>query len=188
MLLKAKVIVVQTVALVIIAFVPIFIGKGTEFALMYLAFCLTRMILGFSHSLHFKSELVCVTVGALTFWGLTYLAPSAEASIIMSLVYGAALAIGFRVYWELHDLMMYRKAAKTDRYAMLYTSFKGNLDPRHIKALMRFRGRNEPKDIEAVQMYMAKEKIDYIAERLKEPTRSIDRRLSEIADDLYSKR
>lgn len=187
-LLKAKVIVIQTVALVVIAAVPVLVGKGTEFALMYLAFCMTRTILGFSHSLHFKSELMCVTIGALTFWGLTFLAPSAEASIIMSLVYGAGLALGFRLYWELHDLLMYRKAAKTDRYAMFYTAFKGNLEPRHIRGVMRLRGFIDEDLIKAVQMYMAKEKVDYIAKWMNMPLRSVDRKLTETADAIYRMR
>jgi hypothetical protein len=150
-LLKAKVIVIKTVALAVIAALPWFAGRPVEFTLLYLAFCLTRVILGFSHSLHFKSELSCVTIGALTFWGLTFLAPSAKASIILSLVYGAGLALGFRLYWELHDLMMYRRAAKTDRYAMLYTAFKGNTDPRHIRGVMRLRGHNDEDEIKMVQ-------------------------------------
>ena len=187
-LLKAKVIVIQTVALVVIAALPWFAGKPVEFTLLYVAFCLTRMILGFSHSVHFKSELMCVTIGALTFWGLTFLAPSAEASIILSLAYGAGLALGFRLWWELHDLMMYRKAAKTDRYAMFYTAFKGNIDPRHIRGVMRLRGFSDESYIKAVQMYMAKEKVDYIAEWLNEPLRSVDRKLTEIAEELYKKR
>lgn len=187
-LLKAKVIVIQTVALAVIAFVPIMSGRGIEFSLLYISFCLTRVILGFSHSLHFKSELACVTIGALTFWGLTFLAPSAEASIILSLAYGAGLALGFRLYWELHDLMMYRRAAKTDRYAMLYTAFKGNTDPRHIRGVMRLRGHNDEDEIKMVQMYMAREKVDYISQWLNVPLRTVDRKLTEIADELYSKR
>lgn len=187
-MLKARVIAIQTVALIVIAFVPAFSGRGIEFTIMYIAFCVTRLILGFSHSLHFKSELSCVTIGALTFWGVTFLAPSAAVSIIVSLVYGCALALGFRLYWELHDLMMYRKAAKTDRYAMLFVAFKGNLDPRHIKGIMRLKGYADDGEIRMIQMYMAREKIEYIAEYRNEPSRSVDRRLTEIAEDLYGKR
>lgn len=188
MLLKAKVIAIQTVALVVISALPWFSGRPVEFTLLYLAFCMTRLVLGFSHSLHFKSELSCVTIGALVFWGLTYLAPSAEASIIISLAYGAGLALGFRLYWELHDLIMYRKAAKTDRYAMLYTALKGNTDPMHIRGVMRLRGHQEADEIKMVQMYMAKEKVDYIAQWLNMPLRSVDRRLTELAEELYARR
>lgn len=187
-LLKAKVIAIQTVALVIVAALPLLAGRPVEFSLLYASFCLTRIILGFSHSVHFKSELACTTIGALTFWGLTFLAPSAEASIIMSLVYGAGLALVFRLYWELHDLMMYHKAAKTDRYAMFYTAFKGNLDPRHIRGVMRLRGFIDEDLIKAVQMYMAKEKVDYIAQWMNMPLRSVDRKLTETADAIYRMR
>lgn len=187
-LLKAKVIVIQTAALALIVALPIAVGKGTEFALLYVSFCITRVIFGFRHSLHFKSEFACTTVGALVFWGLTYLVPSVEVSIVLSLVYGAGLALGFRLYWELHDLMMYRRAAKTDRYAMLYTAFKGNTDPRHIRGVMRLRGHNDEDEIKMVQMYMAREKVDYISQWLNVPLRTVDRKLTEIADELYSKR
>ena len=186
--LKAKVFVIQTVALAIIAFVPIISGRGIEFSLVYVSFCVTRMILGFKHSLHFKSEMACVTIGALTFWGLTYLTPSAEASIVISLLYGSGLALGFRLYWELHDLMIYRRAAKTDRYAMFYTAFKGNLDPRRIRGVMRMKGITDENEIKMIQMYMAKEKVDYIAQWMNVPLRTIDRRLTEIAEELYEKR
>lgn len=186
--LKAKVITIQTIALIVIATLPILVGKGAEFAILYVSFCLTRLILGFSHSLHFKSELSCITIGTLVFWGLTFLSPSPEASIIISVAYGVFLALGFRAYWELHDLMMYRKAAKTDRYAMLYTAFKANLDPRRIRAIMRIRGYVDESDIKMVQMYMAKDKVDYIAEWLNEPVRSVDRKLTQIAEDLYKRR
>ena len=123
-LLKAKVMAIQTIGLIVIATLPWFTGRPVEFALVYASFCITRLMLGFNRSLHFKSETVCVTSGALVFWALTFLTPNVETSIILSLAYGAGLALGFRLYWELHDLMMYRKACKTDRYAMLYVVFK----------------------------------------------------------------
>ena len=123
-LLKARVVVLQTIALVFISLFPLLVGKPVEFALMYVCFCTTRLILGFNRSLHFKSEFMCISLGALTFWGLTFLTPSVEVSIIMSLTYGCALALGFRLYWELHDLIMYSRMAKTDRYAMLYVVFR----------------------------------------------------------------
>ena len=96
--------------------------------------------------------------------------------------------MGFRLYWELHDLMMYRRASKTDRYAMLYTAFKGNLDPRRICGVMRMKGITDEDEIKAIQMYMAREKVDYIAQWMGVPLRTIDRRLTEIAEELYEKR
>ena len=127
--LKIKFIIVQTLALIVISALPWLTGRPIEYTIVYVSFCLTRMVLGFTRSLHFKSELLCVTVGALTFWGLTYLTPNVETSIILSLCYGAGLALGFRLYWELHDLMMYKKAAKTDRFAMLYGIVRVRCEP-----------------------------------------------------------
>lgn len=187
-LLKAKVIAIQTVALIVIAALPWFAGRPVEFALVYASFSITRLMLGFSHSLHFKSELSCVTIGALTFWALTFLPPSAEASIILSLCYGSLTALGFRLYWELHDLIMYRKAAKTDRYAMLYVVFKGNCDPKHINGVMRAKGYSDRDDIRMTQMYMQRDKVEYIADFIGYAKITIEKRLTEIATDLYQRR
>lgn len=187
-LLRIKVYTIQTIAILVIAALPWFAGRPVEFALVYASFCLTRILLGFSHSLHFKSELACVTIGALCFWALTFLAPSAEVSIILSLCYGGGLALGFRLYWELHDLILYKKAAKTDRYAMLYVVFKANVTPKHINGVMRAKGYSDKTDIRMVQMYMQKDKVEYIAEVLNFAKITIEKRLTEIATDLYAKR
>jgi len=186
--LKVKVIAIQTISFVVVAALPWFTGRPVEFALVYASFCITRLMLGFNRSLHFKSELSCVTLGALCFWALTFLTPSAEASIILSLCYGAGLALGFRLWWELHDLIMYKKAAKTDRYAMLYVAFKGNVDPRHVNGVMRSKGHADKDEIKMVQMYMAKEKVEYIAEYFNFAKITIEKKLTEIATDLYSSR
>ena len=187
-LLKAKVITIQTLALIVIAFVPWISGRGIEFTLVYISFCATRFCLGFGRSLHFKSELSCITIGALFFWLLTYLSPSAEASIIISLCYGALTALGFRLYWELHDLMMYRRASKTDRYAMLYVVFKGNVDPKHINGVMRAKGISDKQTIQMVQMYMAKDKVEYIAEIMGFAKITIEKKLTDLANELYLSR
>ena len=184
-LLKAKVITIQTIALIVIAALPWFSGRAVEFALVYASFCITRIILGFNRSLHFKSELLCVTVGALTFWGLTYLTPNVETSIILSLCYGAGLALGFRLYWELHDLMMYKKAAKTDRFAMLYVVFKGNCDPKHVNGVMRAKGVFSNEEIKMVQLYMQREKVEYIAEWMGYAKITVEKKLTDLANDLY---
>lgn len=186
--LKAKVIIVQTTSLIVIAALPWFGGRPVEFALVYASFCITRLILGFSHSLHFKSEFICITAGALCFWALTFLTPSVEVLIILSLCYGAGLALGFRLYWELHDLMMYKKASKTDRYAMLYVVFKGNVNPKHINGVMRAKGYSDKIEIEMVQMYMRKDKVEYIASYFSFAKITVEKKLTEIASDLYNRR
>ena len=183
-LLKAKVIAIQTVALIVIALLPWVVGRPVEFSLVYASFCLTRVMLGFSRSLHFKSELMCVTIGAVVFWLLTYLTPSVEACLIMSFAYGAGVAIGFRLYWELHDLILYRRACKLDRYAMLYTAFKGNVSKKHIKGVMLMRGYDK-QDIDLVFLYMERMKVDGIAVEMNYSKRTIETRLTNIATCLY---
>ena len=186
--LKTRVFVVQSLALVFVFSFPILVGKPVEFSLAYVSFCLTRLVLGFSRSLHFKSELACIVTATFVFWLVTLLTPNVEASIISSLLYGAGVALGFRLYWELHDLMMYRRASKTDRYAMLYVVFKGRLDDRHIRGVMRLKGHADDEEIRMVQMYMAKDKVEYIAEKLRYAKITIEKRLTDIASDLYKNR
>lgn len=185
--IRAMAFAAQTAALIAISLFPIIVGKGTEFAIMYVSFCLTRLILGFKKSLHFKSEMLCISAGALVFWGLTLLIPSHEAILIVSVAYGCGLALGFRLYWELHDLRLYRLAAKSDRKAMLYCAFKGNVEPRHIKGVMRVRGYGD-KEIRMVVSYMSGLKIEAIAHDEKYAKITIDKALTEIAEDLYSRR
>lgn len=186
-IMRAKVFAIQTVAFIVIAFFPWLVGRPVEFAIVYASFCLTRLTLGFSRSLHFKSELVCVTAGAITFWLLTLLTPSVEACLIMSMVYGAATALGFRLYWELHDLILYRRASKMDRYAMFYTAFKGDISRRHIFGVMMAKGYGRD-EIEMVQLYMERMKVEAIAIEKNYSKRSIETRLTDIATDLYERR
>lgn len=185
--IRAMAFAAQTAALIAISLFPIIVGKGTEFAIMYVSFCLTRLILGFKKSLHFKSEMLCISAGALVFWGLTLLIPSHEAILIVSVAYGCGLALGFRLYWELHDLRLYRLAAKSDRKAMLYCAFKGNIEPRHIKGIMKIRGYGD-REIRMVVSYMSGLKIEAIAHDEKYAKITIDKALTEIAEDLYSRR
>ena len=143
--------------------------------------------MGFNRSLHFKSELACVTIGAATFWLLTFLTPSIEACIIMALVYGSACAIAFRLYWELHDFLLYHKAAKLDRYAMLYTAFKGNVTAKHIYGVMKAKGYSQD-EIDIVILYMDHVKVEAIAIEKNYSKRVIESRLTTIANDLYNLR
>ena len=185
--IKAVTFATQFAAIIAISIFPAIIGKGTEYALMYVSFCATRIILGFRKSLHFKSEALCITTGALVFWGLTVLIPSAEAIIIASVAYGCGLALGFRLWWELHDLRLFRKATKRDRYAMLYCAFKGNPSPKHIKGIMRLRGYDDL-DIRIITSYMQGLKVEAIAYDEGFARITVEKRLTEISSDIYARR
>ena len=185
--IKAVTFATQFAAIIAISIFPAIIGKGTEYALMYVSFCATRIILGFRKSLHFKSEALCITTGALVFWGLTVLIPSTEAIIITSVAYGCGLALGFRLWWELHDLRLFRKATKRDRYAMLYCAFKGNPSPKHIKGIMRLRGYDDL-DTRIITSYMQGLKVEAIAYDEGFARITVEKRLTEISSDLYARR
>lgn len=169
----------QTLSLIAIAFVPYLFGKEAEFALVFVSFTITRLILGFKNSLHFASELKCIGIGSVCFIALSYLAPSVEASVIFSLCYGTAFAICLRLYWELKDLRLYRKAAKPDCYAEIYAIFKGNLDEDHIYGAMRMRGFSNH-EIALVQSYARKDEIDYIASNFAMSPRAVNYEMSKI--------
>ena len=188
-MLKLSMMAMQTLSLALVAIVPWFFGRQVEFALVFASFTLIRLVLGFDRSFHAESETVCIFVGALIFWALTLLTTDVQVSVIISLAYGGGVAICFRLYWELHDLMMYRKAAKTDRYAMLYCFFDGNLSPDYIGGAMTMFGYTDAgPDIKMVQMYMAKEKVEYIAKCVGYAKITVEKRLTEIATDLYARR
>lgn len=184
---KARVVVTQTIALVLVLVAPWLFGKEVEFALVFVSFSLTRMALGFTRSLHFKSELVCVTSAGALFIALSLLVPDVKASIIIALCYGSFVAIAFRLYWELHDLMLYRRASKNDRYAMMYTAFKGDVSPRHIYGVMKSKG-HPNEDISLVTEYMAGTKVEAIANDAGFARITVEKRLTRIADSLYSQR
>jgi hypothetical protein len=177
-LLKARTMVEQTLALVCIAFVPWLFGKEAEFALVYVSFCLTRLTLGFKKSLHFKDESKCIGIGALCFIGLSYLTPDIDSSIIFSLCYGSFFALGLRLYWELQNLRLYKKASKSDNYATLYVCFKGDLSHNHIFGMMKLWGFDD-ETIEIIYDYMQKDKLDYLALKYGMSVRTINYKITD---------
>lgn len=187
-MLKLSIMAIQTLVLVLVAIVPWFFGRQMEFALVFASFTLVRLMLGFDHSFHAESEMVCIFVGTVIFWVLTLLTTDVRISIIVSLAYGGGAALALRLYWELHDLMVYKRQSKLDRYAMLCCAFDENLTKENIKGVMLMYGYDKEADIEMVTMYMAREKVVYIAKKMGYAKITIEKRLTEIATDLYSKR
>lgn len=178
---------VQTVALIFVAVVPAFLGKGVEFLIMFSSFTITRLCLGFKKSLHFKSEALCVSCGSVLFIVLSLLCPSAESSIFFSLTYGCVIAVAFRLYWELHDLILYRKASRNDRYAMAYCALKGNISPSHVKGVMTVRGYGK-EETAMMQEYMNGIKISAIAADFNYSKIWTEQKLSSIVEGIYAAR
>ena len=53
---------------------------------------------------------------------------------------------------------------------------------------MRAKGYTDKDDIKMTQMYMAKEKVEYIAEWIGYAKITVEKRLTDIATDLYQRR
>jgi hypothetical protein len=161
-LLKVRVAVEQTAALICIALVPIFFGKGIEFSLVFVSFTLTRLILGFKKSIHFASEAKCIGIASLCFILISCLVPSVKINIIFSFCYGAGFALALRLYWELRNLRIYKDNAKTDYYAEFAVLFKNDVSRLHVSAYMKLKGFDDF-DTETVCEFLEKTKIEAIA-------------------------
>jgi hypothetical protein len=161
-LLKVRVAVEQTAALICIALVPIFFGKGIEFSLVFVSFTLTRLILGFKKSIHFASETKCIGIASLCFILISCLVPSVKVNIIFSFCYGAGFALALRLYWELRNLRIYKDNAKTDYYAEFAVLFKNDVSRLHVSAYMNLKGFDDF-DTETVCEFLEKTKIEAIA-------------------------
>ena len=118
---------------------------------------------------------------------LCLIVPDAKASLIVALCYGAGIAIGFRLFWEFRDLVLYKRASKMDRYAMLYCAFKGDVRPRHITGVMIAKGYSK-EDADIVRSYMEKVKIEAIANDSGYAKITVEKRLTELAKSLYDSR
>lgn len=161
-LLKVRVAVEQTAALICIALVPILFGKGIEFSLVFVSFTLTRLILGFKKSIHFASETKCIGIASLCFILISCLVPSVKVNVIFSFCYGAGFALLLRLYWELRNLRIYKDNAKTDYYAEFAVLFKNDVSRMHVSAYMKLKGFDDF-DTETVCEFLEKTKIEAIA-------------------------
>jgi hypothetical protein len=90
-LLYLRVYLTQTLGFLLLMVLPFLLGKVFEFLVMYTAFAITRYLLGFKYSLHFKKESICITVGVIVFGILSLAVPFFTIVVIIAISLGVVL-------------------------------------------------------------------------------------------------
>lgn len=175
--LYAKLYLIQVLGFAFIMIVPFLFGKVFEFLIMYFAFAIVRYILGFKYSLHFKNEILCITVGAVVFGILTLAVPFFYIDLIIAVLLGVGLAIFLHLSYKYKGFWLFAKMAKPDKFAALYVIFEGDLSEDRILRQCKYKGLCKL-DSYIVLEYMNGEKVSYLAEKNNYSIKSIDRILT----------
>lgn len=135
-----KVYFTQTFGFLLLMVLPFLIGKVFEFLVMYTAFAITRYILGFKYSLHFKKESICITVGVIVFGILALAVPFFTVLVILALILGTSLAVLLHLSYKYKGMWFFQQVSKPDKFALLYTFFDGDLTEHHVKKMCCYKG------------------------------------------------
>ena len=138
--LYAKTYLIQLGTLLLVLVLPFLLGKVFEFVIMYLAFAITRYILGFQYSLHFKKESLCVSASLFIFGILSLAVPFFYVVMIIAITLGCLLAVGLHISYKYKSMWLFNKAVTTDKFAKLYAFFDGNLNKTYIKMICIYHG------------------------------------------------
>ena len=176
---------IQILGFALIMILPFVFGKVFEFLVMYLAFAIARYILGFKYSLHFKNEMLCITVGVVVFGILTLAVPFFYVELIIAVLLGVGLAIFLHFSYKYRGWWLFAKMAKPDKFATLYVIFEGDLSENHILRTCKFKGISN-EDAKIVFEYMEGYKLSYLAHRFNYSVKTLDRKLNEAIDMLNS--
>lgn len=170
--------VIQILGFAFLMILPFLTGKVLEFLIMYLAFAVTRYLLGFKYSLHFKNETLCITVGAVVFGILTLAVPFFYVEIIMAVLIGTGLAVFLHLSYKYKGFWLFAKMAKPDKYAALNVIFERSKDENYILRQCKYKGLDEETS-KIVCEYMDGYKLSYISFRYNYSMKTIDRKLTE---------
>lgn len=173
-----KLYLIQLLGFAIIMIIPFITGKVFEYLVMYLAFCVTRYLLGFKYSLHFKSETVCLTVGAVVFGLLTLAVPFFYVLLIIAVLLGSGLAVFLHLSYKYRGFWLFTQMAKPDKFAALYTIFEGDLSEQHIMRQCKYKGLDKETS-RIVEEYMEGYKLSYLAHRFNYSVKTLDRKLTD---------
>ena len=161
---------------------PFLFGKVFEFLLMYLCFAIVRYILGFKYSLHYTSEMICITVGVVTFGLLTLIVPHFAVDVVLAVLFGTTLGILLHLSYKYKSMNKFMEKIGKDRFAELYVIFNGNFNPAYIKRMCNhYMLTLEETNI--VSDYIAGEKISYLAYKYSYGKT----RFNEILDEIIAK-
>lgn len=174
---------IQILGFSIIMILPFLTGKVLEFLIIYLAFAVVRYILGFKYSLHFKSETLCISVGAVVFGILTLAVPFFYVDLIIAVLLGSGLAIFLHLSYKYRGFWLFVKMAKPDKFAALYVIFEGDLSERYILRTCKYKGLSVT-DSCLVLDYMNCEKLSYLSYKYNYSVKTLDRKLTDAIDIL----
>ena len=181
--LWVRIYVIQVLGFAFIMILPFLMGKVVEFLMMYLAFAIVRYILGFKYSLHFKNEILCITVGAVVFGILTLAVPFFYIELIIAVLLGSALAVFLYMSYKYKGFWLFAKMAKPDKFAVLYTIFGGDLSEAYIIRQCKYHGLND-EESRIVFEYMEGYKLSYLAHKFNYSVKTLDRKLTEAIEVL----
>ena len=178
-----KLYLIQIAGFSILMILPFLCSKVLEFLMMYLAFAIARAILGFKYSLHFKKEVICISVGVIVFGILTLAVPFFYVNVIFALVLGVGLAILLHLSYKYKGLFIFAKIAKPDKFALLYVFFDEDLSETHVKSIC-FHKNLSTEQIYIIWDYVQGLKISYLADKYNYSKRMFIYKLDEAIDKL----
>ena len=184
-LLYLKLYVTQSGAFLLVMVLPFLLGKVFEFLVMYLAFAITRFILGFKYSLHFKKETICITVGVIVFGILSLVVPFFYVVLIIAVTLGVMLGIVLHLSYKYKGFYLFSTIVKPDKFSLLYTYFDGNLELRHVKITCKYKGLDDFQT-QIICELVEGNKVSYIAWKHNYSLRMINYKLDEAIDKLIS--
>ena len=121
-LLYLKFYLTQLGAFLLLMVLPFLLGKVFEFLVMYLAFAISRYILGFNYSLHYKKETTCITVGVIVFGIISLAIPFFYVILIIAICMGVALAILLHLSYKYKSMWLFTQVSKQDKFRTNNTS------------------------------------------------------------------
>lgn len=161
-LLYLKMYLTQIAAFLLLMVLPFLLGKVLEFLVMYLAFAVARYILGFNYSLHYKKEVICITVGVIVFGILSLAVPFFYVILIIAITMGIALAVLLHLSYKYKGLFLFAKISKPDKFALLYVFFDGDIRRDHVQKICKYKGLDE-EHTNIIKDFMDGNKISFIA-------------------------
>lgn len=182
-LLYLRVYLTQTLGFLLLMVLPFLLGKVFEFLVMYTAFAITRYLLGFKYSLHFKKESICITVGVIVFGILSLAVPFFTIVVIIAISLGVGLAIILHLSYKYKSMWLFNKLSRPDKFAQLYVLMDGDLTPHHVKIMCIHRGLNK-EQTQIIGDFAEGNKKSYIAKKYNYSEKTIERKINEAIEIL----
>lgn len=185
-MLYVKLYVHQILGFLLLMVLPFVLGKVFEFLILYFTFAITRNILGFKYSLHFKKEATCISVGVIVFGILTLVVPFFSVIICAAIILGCGLATILHLSYKYKGMFLFMQVANKDRYADLFVALDADVSEHHIKIMGKHWGLNDFQR-NLLFDYMQKDKLSYLAKKYNYSDRQINYELDEIVNKIKIK-